>query len=183
LSENKTAAAAALFEEVYHYYQNHDVLERFCNGRIRPGDPFYRQANLFSINGQYMPNSNPRAYLNSPIEAYAKKFARYLVEKAFGPCTANEIAGMYDSKYGPIQCTASGTTLRCLYGDRLSKSLNLELKKNGTLLDGIWKWEPETGQSGSVQFDVTKTCGLGNGRWRYGFRPWNSWPVDVKESH
>jgi len=179
LSRSEQDATAVVFEEVYHYYQD-KMRDRLCNGQISEGDPFFRQANLYSMNSVYQPGSNnERAYLRSPIEAYAKKFSSLLAQKTLAPCTADEIAGTYDSGYGPIACTANGTSLSCRYGENLSKLLELELQRDGSLR-GTWDWKPgnrENRERGSAQFEVTGFCELGNGFWGYGSRPTNSWSV------
>lgn len=94
-------------------------------------------------------------------------------------CTVNELAGVYESQYGNMDCKASGSSLDCCYSGNCRYDLNLTLTGGGDQLIG--KWDHKTGRSGTAQFDVTEDCRIGDGRWGVGTaEPTTTWTVGEK---
>lgn len=91
-------------------------------------------------------------------------------------CTAQDVAGSYESSYDTINCTATGNSLDCCYYSECKYDLNLEVSADGTQATG--NWDHKTGRTGRASFGVDAQCGLANGLWGEGdAEPSRTWAI------
>jgi TPR repeat protein len=89
-------------------------------------------------------------------------------------CAVEEIAGTYQTVYGPLVCRAGNGGLECCYGSRCEKKAKLTLDQSGQNMVGSWRY-PD-GRQGPLTFPVSSQCALQSGRWgdagKNPSRPW-----------
>jgi len=94
-------------------------------------------------------------------------------------CSGTVLAGVYETQYGPLSCKPSDDGLRCCYGSRCEKQVELRPDVNGERLVGVWHY-PD-GSTGPAQFPVSGQCELGSGGWGWaGERPSRPWRIAAK---
>ncbi len=92
-------------------------------------------------------------------------------------CEMVQIAGIYNSGYGALECAPDGPGLSCCYlyrGDACVQGIRLAFNADQSMLVGDWVYQD--GSSGKVQFGVNRDCTLSNGKWGYG-APTTTWTV------
>jgi hypothetical protein len=107
----------------------------------------------------------PRSTADQPAQGSADALAR-LPESTHTHrrrCTLDEIAGTYQTIYGPLVCKVNAGALDCCYGSRCEKKAKLTLDQSGQNTVGTWRY-PD-GQRGQVTFPVSSQCALQSGRW------------------
>jgi hypothetical protein len=78
-------------------------------------------------------------------------------------CTLEQIAGTYQTAYGPLVCKPADGALDCCYGPRCEKKAKLAFDESGQNMVGTWSY-PD-GQHGPITFPVSFHCALQSGRW------------------
>lgn len=90
-------------------------------------------------------------------------------------CTLDQLAGDYETRYGPMTCQPEASQLRCCYGGNCSNDMELELDASANKLVGTWR---EGGSTGPIVFGIDNSCSIASGLWAYaGNEPSGNWQV------
>jgi hypothetical protein len=118
----------------------------------------------------------PRPTTGEPGQGSADALARLpeSTQKQPRRCGMDEIAGTYQTVYGPLVCKAGNSGLNCCNGPRCERKAKLALDESGQNMTGTWSYP--NGKQGQLTFPVSSQCALQSGRWsdagKSPNRPW-----------